>query len=99
MCVLSCISGFGEDPNCQLTLKGVVLDDTTRLPVEDVGVGIVQSQAGIVTDSTGKFIFTGLCKKPVTIALSHLGSKTLEVNINLKNDTTLVLLLNALVLI
>ena len=94
VCAFSCATVFGQGLACHNVISGAVLDDSTHLPVEDVGVVIVQTQAGIVTDSTGKFRFEGLCKKPVTIALSRVGSKPVEFNFNLKKDTVLILLLH-----
>jgi iron complex outermembrane recepter protein len=92
--VLLCLSGFGQNAICHISLSGIVLDDSTHLPVEDVGVVITQTQDGLITDSTGMFRFTGLCKKPLTIALSRVGNKTVEFNINLKKDTILTLMMH-----
>jgi iron complex outermembrane receptor protein len=93
-CALFCVRVSAQSLACHNVISGVVLDDSTHLPVADVGVVIIQTQDGIITDSTGAFMFTGLCKKQYTIGLSHLGSNTVQVSINLKRDTTLALLLH-----
>ena len=94
VCMATGVIVFGQKSNCHNVISGVVLDDSTHQPVDDVGIAIAQTQAGIVTDSTGKFSFGGLCKGQITVSITHLGSKTSEVYITINSDTSIVLLLN-----
>src|ERR1700722_15602742 len=93
-CMLVCIGVFGQNQDCNLILKGRVLDDSTHAPVEDVSVAIMQTQTGNVTDSSGRFRIAGLCKGQCTVSLTLVGGQTSTININLKNDTSLVLVIH-----
>lgn len=92
--MVACIQVFGQNSGCNLVLKGRVLDDSTHAPIEDVSVAIMQTQTGAITDSAGKFRITGLCKGRYTVSLTLIGSQTSTLSINLKSDTSLVLLLH-----
>ena len=89
--MLACIEGFSQQAECSITLSGIVLDDSTRLPLEEVGVICIETQNGVWTDSTGLFRLAGLCPGKVTIAVTHIASITHRYVFNLTKDTTVIL--------
>ncbi len=77
-------SGFGQGPS--LTLKGVVYDKNSRLPVNHVSVGIHGIWGkGTSTDSSGYFEIKGI-RLPAKLHISHVSYQPQIVEITNKSD-------------
>lgn len=55
------------------TIRGIVVDRETQLPLEGVAVGILDSPTGTITEADGKFQLTNLSPGRYTLLLSMLG--------------------------
>jgi iron complex outermembrane receptor protein len=86
---------IAQNANCNYTLRGMVLDDSTRQPVIYAGVSVANTQTGIITDSTGKFTFSRLCKGRIMLSLTRFGSKPVETAIYISADTSVILLVKS----
>ena len=80
--------------NCNLSLKGVVLDEHTEQPLEFTNVYIEELERGAIADSNGSFSIYGLCKGEYHIKLSHIGCNGIRLFLNLTRDTFLNLTLH-----
>ncbi|WP_422354834.1 TonB-dependent siderophore receptor [Roseivirga pacifica] len=69
------------------TIKGRVLDNN-QLPLPGVNVAVLGTQQGAITDIDGEFTISGVATGPVTLKLSFIGFKTLEIELNVDGRTT-----------
>ena len=47
--------------NCNLSLSGTVVDESTEKPLFRATIYVEETESGVVTDSTGEFKIEGLC--------------------------------------
>lgn len=69
--------------DCQLRLSGHVEDTDTREKLVGATVAIVELNRQLETDSTGDFVFDGLCAGNYTIRISHVHCQTVQQQIQL----------------
>ncbi|KAA9347006.1 TonB-dependent receptor [Larkinella humicola] len=72
-------------------ISGTVLDQTTNLPLRGVVVQLTGLGKGTVTNELGQYRFVGLVAAPYKIELSHIGFKSLVLNVTIKDDETITL--------
>jgi len=80
--------------NCNLSIKGLVLDEHTQGPLEFATIYLEELERGAIADSNGVFKISGLCKGEYHIKLSHIGCNGIRLFVNLKSDTFLNLTLH-----
>ena len=73
---------------CNLTLKGTILNADTQAPMSFANVVIKEHNIGTIADAEGNFELTHLCAGTYTIVCSHVGCDHLEHQIYLSFDTT-----------
>lgn len=81
--VLMVISSYAQTPKVdKLTVKGTVLDSTTRQPLEFVTVALLnneeKSPVGTTTAADGSFVFTAAVAQGYVLRVTQLGYKTYE---------------------
>ncbi|MCP3929559.1 MAG: TonB-dependent receptor [Bacteroidetes bacterium] len=59
--------------NCSFTLKGYVLDEHDRSPLEYALIYVEELKTGAVADSLGYYEIKNLCKGDYNIMISHIG--------------------------
>ena len=74
MTISQSIFGQNQD-SCTYTMSGIVLDQSTQLPLAYVNVVLQGTTIGAVTDEAGKFEILGLCEKEYNIKFSYVSYK------------------------
>jgi iron complex outermembrane receptor protein len=74
---------------CDLNIKGFVLDSGTEEPLEAVSIVIQENELTAVTDNSGSFHFEGVCEGAYHVVFYHLGCEPFETHIHLQGDTTI----------
>src|SRR6188768_2107881 len=68
---------------CNSSFAGIIVDEQDS-PIVGAAISLVPSQAGQISDATGKFTFNGLCAGDYTVKVQILGyeelSMTLRIN-------------------
>lgn len=80
------LPGFAQ--TCNLTLSGLVADESTKEPLPFTTVLIGEGQ-GVISDSAGNFYIDHLCAGEYHIHFSHIGCETEEVYLKLYRDTSI----------
>jgi len=75
--------------DCVLDLKGKVIDDASRAPLEFVNVFIQELSAGVVTDEEGAFYLSDICPGEYHINISHIGCEAQLLCVHISQDTLL----------
>ena len=70
-------------------IEGVVVDQTTRKPIESVNVFILESQQGTTTDHAGRFRLRIPLRSPVGVIFSHVAYDRLRKTYRLDRPVTL----------
>lgn len=78
--------------------QGTVIDQTTRQPIVDGHVAIVNSSLGTVTDKNGKFAFGNLAFDSVTLRVSAIGYLTQEYVLTRERELVVELIPSAILL-
>jgi outer membrane receptor protein involved in Fe transport len=69
-------------------IAGTVIDQATNLPLRGVVVQLTGLGKGMVTNDLGQYRFVGLVAAPYKIEISHIGFKSLTINVTVKDDET-----------
>ncbi|MBL0310063.1 MAG: TonB-dependent receptor [Bacteroidetes bacterium] len=80
--------------DCNIVLKGKVLDENSVNALEDATVVIVETQQSVITDAKGRFQFKSLCTGKMSISISHIGCESQLIVLELNTDTLIKLKLN-----
>jgi len=75
--------------DCNLQLKGRVIDRATFEPLEFASIGIQEELKGTLSDSNGFFSITGVCAGDYHIHVDHLGCSPGRYFLSLQSDTFL----------
>jgi hypothetical protein len=78
--------------------QAAVIDQTTRQPIVDGHVAIVNSSLGTVTDKNGKFAFGNLAFDSVTLRISAIGYLTQEYVLTRERELVVELIPSAILL-
>lgn len=77
---------FAQQEKCNFVISGKVIDDHDQQPLELASVYIRELQKGTITDSTGNYSITGLCKGTYTLICSHIGCESIKEIIEIKGN-------------
>ncbi len=80
--------------DCNLTLKGKVLDESSEFPLAFVNIYIQEEAKGAVSDAEGNFEINKLCPGEYHLSLSHIGCESINKHIVLTKDTFFTITLN-----
>ena len=80
--------------NCNITLQGQVLDESTGNALANAHLLIQEVNRGTASDAGGWFMIDQLCKGAYHIKVSHIGCETNTLYINLMKDTMLVFIMD-----
>ncbi len=80
---------FGQD--CDVSIKGKILDAGTLEALELVNIYISENATGTSTDSTGGFSLNNICAGSYHLVLSHIGCESQRLFIDIQKDTFLTL--------
>jgi len=72
-------------------IEGTVVDRTTRKPIENVNVFILESQRGTTTDHAGRFRLRIPLESPVGLIFSHIAYDRLKKTVRLERPDTVTL--------
>ena len=84
---------LGTAQECNHALSGYVTDEGTEEPLVFVNILVMETQTGTISDSTGFFRLSNLCKGDYHLILSHIGCESQKIFIQLTQDSVLNLTL------
>ena len=79
---------------CNLTIKGLVVDEVTGAPLPFANVLIQEISLGKITDDTGHFELNRICAGEYHFIFSHIGCETQKIHVELSKDTILQIALS-----
>ncbi len=79
---------------CNTTIAGKILDQSTGAALSYANVFIEESGAGISTDSTGFFLFKNQCRGHLHMSITHIGCEEEYLHLEIESDTLLAIYLN-----
>ncbi len=85
------ITALGISQNCNLKIKGQVLDEGSQSPLSFVNVVIQELGIGATTDDEGRFELKNICDGDYHLIISHIGCESEEVHVHLHEDYELVI--------
>lgn len=80
---------FGHAQKCDLVIKGSILDEHSRSPIEFANVYLEESQQGTISDEKGQFHLNGVCPGNYHLIISHIGCETKRIFLEINKDTSL----------
>ncbi len=86
------VSSIAQD--CNMSILGTVIDESSNLPLTYVNVFIQETGTGVVTDDKGNFAFANVCKGEYHIIFSHIGCETQRYHFDIEQDTFLNIVLS-----
>lgn len=96
ICMVVLVLFTGKDlqaQDCQITLKGKVMDESINEPLSNVSISIAGKPISY-SDSLGNFEINKLCIGNVHLFIFHIGCESKKIFIELKNDTFITLKLD-----
>jgi iron complex outermembrane receptor protein len=75
--------------DCQLAIKGLVMDEHTAQQLSLANIRIKETGQGTSSNEDGVFILSGVCPGSYHLVVSHIGCSSIEIYIDLKRDTVL----------
>jgi len=85
---------FGQAQNCDLTVRGRVIDEVTTVPLESVNVFIQETSQGTITDEQGVFVLENVCHGDYHLIFSHIGCETQKERLHIHEDATFTIFLS-----
>lgn len=79
--------------SCSLVLRGRVLDEHDRGPLEFADVRVKELQRAVQADEQGRFVIPGLCPGTYTLEVAHLDCAPLERTVEMRKDRSIDLFL------
>ena len=83
--LLLSLNSYSQD--CNISLKGKVLDNDTKENISGVVIQVIDSDIFTVTDEVGNFVIDNLCESEISIKVSSLGYSDSIFSINNLNPT------------
>lgn len=84
------LSPLAQAPPCNLVLSGRVLEAGNDETLPFAQISCVELERGVIADSTGHYVFAGICPGEYTFVCRHVGCEPLtvrlEVRFNLMHD-------------
>jgi len=81
ICILIIISALIKAQNCNLTLKGHVIDDDNNEHLGFAYIKLISPEKIIQTNDNGEFIFLNLCEGNYQLFIQHIGCRDTLINI------------------
>ena len=75
--------------DCALTIRGQVIDEHDRTPLEFAAVLILGTTTGAQCDAAGNYRIDGLCPGTYTLRVSHVGCTPMDRTVKLEADLVL----------
>ncbi len=82
-----------QPDRCDLSITGKIIDGHSAEPLAFANILVAPRQAGSISEEDGTFVVDQLCPGLVHVTISHLGCEPLEMELNLRADTTLIVAL------
>ena len=79
------------DQQCPWSISGIVLDEHDAASLGYATIYVKELERGVVSDSAGRFLITGICEGSYTLQFSHVGCETKEQTIRVRNHLNLTL--------
>jgi len=77
--------------SAQNSISGVVFDDFSNKPLENVKIKVADTNNGAISDISGKFKISNLSSKfPISLVCTALGYNQLEIVVKNQNDSVIV---------
>lgn len=77
---------FDVSAQCTQNISGRVRDEDQKSFLENATVRMLDLKKTVLTDSTGRYSFKGLCPGDYTIRVTHADCQSVEIHIHLKED-------------
>ncbi len=81
----------GQSQDCNLTIRGQVLDEGTQEPLSFVNVLIQETATGTITEDDGSFLLEDICAGEYHIIFSHIGCEGDKIHLDLESDTIITI--------
>lgn len=78
---------------CDLMVKGFIVDEATNLPLPFANVLIQETSNGAITDDDGAFLIRNICAGKYHLSFSHIGCETKKIHLDVSRDTVLHIIL------
>jgi iron complex outermembrane recepter protein len=85
--IFSAINLIGQTNNCQLNLKGIVIDSSNLLPLNHCNIEIINSKNATYTNKNGEFELKNVCQGDIELHVSHLQCEHLHLKLQIFKDT------------
>lgn len=72
---------------CQLTVRGKVIDQSTQHALEFANLFLVETQRGTISDSSGFFQIEKVCPGDYHLSVGHIGCEATEIFLKVRQDT------------
>lgn len=88
------IPTFLSAQECQIEVRGRVLDEHSGSPISFANIYLEESKRGTVSDTGGYFNLQNICPGDIHLNISHIGCETIHLYFYLKADTSLQVLMD-----
>lgn len=78
-----------QDSGCSITVKGQVIDEHDKQPLEFATISIIGTNIGTMADSNGYYILNNLCPGTYILMCSHVGCKPITDTVTITKDRIL----------
>lgn len=72
---------------CNLLIKGKVIDHSSQSPLSFVNVFLQETNEGTMTDEAGFFVFESVCPSEYHMIFSHIGCEPEKIHLHIEQDT------------
>lgn len=79
-----------QQNGCNIKVQGRIADEHEAKPLPFATILIVELQRGATSEEDGAFVLNDICPGSYTFQISHLGCETIEQQINIQKDTSLL---------
>lgn len=79
------------DATCVWSISGIVLDEHDAASLGFATIYVKELELGVVSDSTGRFLITGICGGTYTLQFSHIGCEPREQIVRVRGHVNLTL--------
>lgn len=86
ICALG-IVGVALSQNCDLTLRGTVIDEHDSSSLEGSTIYLLGQGKGVYADSTGRFLLDGLCAGEDSLRVTHIGCEAVKLYVTIGSNS------------
>ncbi len=80
--------------SCTITVQGIVLDESTGIPLDLAILFIQETNQGLGTDQDGHFKITALCAGGYHLKVSHVGCEAQVIYLEVAKDTSITIFMH-----